>query len=251
MTAPATAGAAAHVFVAALADTCTVDGSDGHHLERVRRLQTGEVVTAADGTGAWRVYEISATARGSLTLTATSAVAQEPAPAIEITLAAALTKAGLDDVVAAVTELGVAGVIPLRTERTVVRWDDARADRIVERLRTVARAAAMQSRRARIPVVHPATDLPALVGTAEVRPGLIVADRSGGAPASVTVPATAAWTVVIGPEGGFSDAEFTLMDPAPRFSVGPNVLRATTAPIAAVAVLAALAADLDQKSADS
>ena len=247
MTGPATAGAAAHVFVAALADTCTVDGSDGHHLERVRRLQPGEVVTAADGTGAWRVYEISATARGSLTLTATGAVQQEPAPTFEITLAAALTKAGLDDVVAAVTELGVVGVIPLRTDRTVVRWDAARADRVVERLGGVAREAAMQSRRTRIPVIHPATDLGALAGKA----GVIVADRSGEPAGRFTAPPSAAWTVVIGPEGGFSDAEFELLGTAPRLSVGPNVLRATTAPVAAVAVLAALGADVTRELPDS
>jgi 16S rRNA (uracil1498-N3)-methyltransferase len=238
MTGPATAGAAAHVFVAALTDICTIDGPDGHHLERVRRLQAGELVTAADDTGAWRPYEVSATERGALTLRATGPVQQEPAPAIEITLAAALTKAGLDDVVAAVTELGVAGVMPLRTERTVVRWDAARADRVIGRLGGIAREAAMQSRRTRIPVVHPATDLRAVAG----QPGVIVADRTGRSAGAFTTPATAAWTVVVGPEGGFSDEELAMLDPAPRLSVGPNVLRATTAPVAAVAVLAALAA---------
>lgn len=241
--------AAAHVFVDALVDPCTIDGPDGHHLERVRRLQPGERVTAADDTGAWRIYEIRATARGSLVLAAVGPVQHEAPPGVEITLAAALTKAGLDDVVGAVTEIGVAGVIPLRTERTVVRWDPARAERVVERLGTLAREAAMQSRRTRIPVIHPAADFATFASAATMEPGLIVADHTGVPAGSLVVPATARWTVVVGPEGGFSDEEFDAFGPAPRLSVGPNVLRATTAPVAVVAVLAALAAGFNQNLA--
>ena len=50
--------AAAHTFAEHLADTLEIDGTDGHHLQRVRRLRPGEHVTVADGLGSWRRYEI-------------------------------------------------------------------------------------------------------------------------------------------------------------------------------------------------
>ena len=58
------AAAAALVYVESLGERCEIDGDDGHHLERVRRLRVGERVDAADGAGAWRRYEIIETRRG-------------------------------------------------------------------------------------------------------------------------------------------------------------------------------------------
>ena len=225
---PADANAVAHVFVDALDDRCEITGADGHHLQRVRRLTAGEIVTAADGSGAWRIYTVTGVGDRRLGLEAHGDV--EPAwdPAIAISLAVALTKGGLDDVVAAVTALGVDRVTPVRTERVVVRWDDDRARRGTEKLRTAAREAAMQSRRARIPIID---EVVALATVAE-RPGLVVADRDGVEASDLPAPAAggagsapAGWTVLVGPEGGLR--------------LGAHVLRAATAPIAAVAVLGA------------
>lgn len=235
---PAGADAVAHVFVDALDDRCDVTGDDGHHLQKVRRLTAGEIVTAADGSGAWRRYEVSDVATGRLTLHALDAIEFVPEPSIGVALAAALTKGGLDDVVTAATELGVERVIPLRTERVVVRWDEARAARGVARLRTLAREASMQSRRARIPVVD---DVLAL-STLREYDGLVLADPAGVDVSDLARPTTtnagrARWTVIVGPEGGFSANEYEMFAKAPRLRLGPNVLRAVTAPIAAVAVL--------------
>ena len=233
---PAGSGAVAHVFVAALDDDLLVDGADGHHLQRVRRLAPGEIVTAADGTGAWRRYEVSDARKGSIALAASGAVEQAPFPAVGVALAVALTKGGLDDVVAAVTELGAVRVIPVRTARAVVRWDQTRAERAVHRLRAVAREAAMQSRRARVPAVDDVADLAGLVG----RPGLVVTDREGVAASALPRPeAGAEWTVLVGPEGGLAPEELAALSGHPRLSLGAHVLRASTAPIAAVAVLVA------------
>jgi 16S rRNA (uracil1498-N3)-methyltransferase len=233
---PADAGAVAHVFVDALDDTCVVSGDDGHHLQRVRRLAVGETVTAADGSGAWRSYRVTDVAKGRLALAAETEVELELDPVAPVALAVALTKGGLDDVVAAVTELGVARVIPVRTARVVVRWDSDRAQRAVVRLRSVAREAAMQSRRARVPVVEDVVDLPALVD----RPGLVVADPAGVAAFELAPPPTEpGWTVLVGPEGGLAPEELELFAAAPRLRLGPHVLRAATAPLAAVAVLVA------------
>ncbi|HEX5615046.1 MAG TPA: RsmE family RNA methyltransferase, partial [Acidimicrobiia bacterium] len=140
--------AVAHVFVDALDDLITIDGADGHHLQRVRRVRAGEPITAADGTGAWRGYVVDGTNRGSLGAHATSDRREEPERTPRVAVAVALLKGGLDDVVARLTELGVDAIEPVRTQRTVVRWDAARERDAVARLREIARGAAMQSRRA-------------------------------------------------------------------------------------------------------
>jgi 16S rRNA (uracil1498-N3)-methyltransferase len=233
---PAGAGAVAHVFVAVLDDDLVVDGPDGHHLQRVRRLAPGEIVTAADGTGGWRAYEVRGADKGSLRLSARGDIEHAATPAVGVGLAVALTKGGLDDVVAAVTELGAVRVIPVRTARTVVQWDATRARRAVERLRTVAREAAMQSRRALVPEIDEVVDVGSLAG----RGGLVVADRDGVAASALSRPEPGGeWTVLVGPEGGLAPEELALFSGAPRVSLGAHVLRAATAPVAAVAVLVA------------
>jgi 16S rRNA (uracil1498-N3)-methyltransferase len=230
---PADANAVAHVFVDALDDRHEVSGDDGHHLQRVRRLTPGEFVTAADGSGAWRSYEVADVAAGRLTLAARGDVERACEPRIGVSVAVALTKGGLDDVVAGVTELGVERVTPVRTARTVARWDDHRAQRAVARLRSVAREAAMQSRRARIPIVDEVVDLAMLAQ----RSGLVVADRAGVSASELARPGEAGWTVLVGPEGGLAPDELAVLAPAPRLRLGPHVLRAATAPLAAVAML--------------
>jgi 16S rRNA (uracil1498-N3)-methyltransferase len=226
----------AHVFVCELADECTIDGSDGHHLERARRLRAGEALTAADGTGCWRRYRVVDVAPGRLQCVATDPVRRAPTTRPAIAAAVALTKGrSLDDVVAGLTELGVARIEPVRTDRSVVRWDDERADAAVARWRTIAREAAMQSRRATVPDVAPVAEVASLAG----RPGLVIADRTGRAPTELPEPGDAGWVALVGPEGGLSPAEVAALGDVPRLAVGPLVLRAQTAPLAVVAVLVA------------
>jgi 16S rRNA (uracil1498-N3)-methyltransferase len=230
---PAATGATAHLFVDALADACTIDGDDGHHLQRVRRVRPSETVTAADGTGAWRAYEVASVAPGRLQLVAAGAVVHEPEMRPRVCVALALTKGrAFDDVVAGLTELGVHRIEPVRTERTVVRWDEDRASGALDRWRHIAREAAMQSRRAVVPEVAPVADLPSLRG----RAGLVVADRAGGPVDALAVPATGEWVVVVGPEGGLTQDETAMLGGA-RVAVGRHVLRAQTAPLAVVAAV--------------
>jgi 16S rRNA (uracil1498-N3)-methyltransferase len=230
----AAAGADAHVFVDDLDDAIVIDGADGHHLQRVRRLRAGESVTAADGSGRWRLYEVASASAGRLVLGATTTIRIEPRLQPPISVAVALTKGGIDHVVAACTELGVDRVEPVRTRRSVVRWNEARARTAVERLRLIAREAAAQSRRARVPEIAPV----AALATLRDRAGLCIADRTGGAAAALGPPGPEGFTVLVGPEGGLDPADLAGIDPdVPRLAVGPHVLRADTAPIAVVAAL--------------
>ena len=232
----AAAPAAAHLFVAALEPMITVDGPDGHHLQRVRRLRIGEHVTAADGSGRWRRYVIAGVEPGQLVLEAASDVVVEPEPSPAVVVAVALTKGTkLETVVAQLTELGVARIEPVHSRRSVVRWDKARAVAMGARLATVAREAAMQCRRARIPVVAPVSDLSSLAG----RPGIVVAARDGGPAEAIPIPPAGTWTVVVGPEGGFDPEEVEALAPTGLLALSPYVLRAQTAPLIAAGLLVA------------
>jgi 16S rRNA (uracil1498-N3)-methyltransferase len=226
--------AVAHVFVGALDDGCTVTGDDGHHLARVRRLRVGESVTAADDGGHWRPYEVAAVSGRELDLVAVGPVRSEPRHDPRVAVAFALTKGEKPErVVAQLTELGVDRILPVVANRSVVRWDDARRTAAGDRFRRVAREAAMQSHRARLPEIGEVAPLASLTG----HPALLLAERGAAAPPSERPPG-GEWLVVVGPEGGLEPDEAASLAPVGRFAVGPHVLRSETAAVASASALA-------------
>jgi 16S rRNA (uracil1498-N3)-methyltransferase len=201
--------------------------ADAHHLGRVLRLRAGEVVTVSDGAGSWRPGLWSG---GGVEPTGevVSEVGSRLVPSI--TVAFAPTKGDRPEwVVQKLTELGVDRIVPLQTDRSVVRWEGERAARQVERLRAVAREAAMQSRQVWLPVVE-------VVGSIGALGAVALAESDGAAP-SLDQP-----IVAVGPEGGWSEAERAAGHPT--VGLGPTVLRAETAAIVAGALLCALRSGL-------
>jgi 16S rRNA (uracil1498-N3)-methyltransferase len=220
--------AQAHAFVGDLGAP-RLDGEDRHHLVRVLRLADGAPVTAGDGRGRWRACRLEADGD----LVPTGDVVEEPRPAPPITVAFALVKGERPElVVQKLTELGVDVVVPFTAARSVVRWDEAKALRNAGRFTTIARHAAMQSRRTWLPQVEPLADFARVAAL----PRAVVADASGGRPSSE------ATTVLVGPEGGWSDEERAHGLPSTCF--GAHVLRSETAAITAGAVLVALRSGL-------
>jgi 16S rRNA (uracil1498-N3)-methyltransferase len=226
--------AAAHTFVAALADDVTLDGEAGHHLSRVRRLRSGDAVTAADGDGHWRAYAAVDVRPGTVELHAQGEAVFEPHLEPGLVVAFALTKGAKPDLaVQKLTELGVDAIVLLSARRSVPRWDEERGDAAVVRLRRIAREAAVQCRRARLPDVHGVKP----VETLRDRPGLVVADPNGEGVAHLAAPRDGQWVLVVGPEGGLDAGELATLHAAARLRLGPHVLRAETAAIAGAAVL--------------
>lgn len=217
-------GAAAHVFVADL-ERPHLDEGDRRHLTQVLRLRPGELVTAADGTGRWRRCRVGP--GGRLEVVGDVEVAAAPRPAL--TVAIALTKGNRPELaVQKLTELGIDRVVPFLAARSVARWDGERVDRHLRRLRRVAREASMQCRRAYLPEVTDLTDFDGAAGL----PGAALT-RLGGEPPTLDRP-----TLLVGPEGGWSDEERSRA--LPEVGLGPHVLRAETAAIAAATLLSAL-----------
>jgi 16S rRNA (uracil1498-N3)-methyltransferase len=220
--------AVAHVLVGELGERATVSGDDGHHLQRVRRVRPGEVLTAADGAGLWRRYLVAEVGPGRLALAAGGPVHEEPPLEPGLAVAFGVAKGEAPElVVGQLTQLGVDRIVAVTTARSVVRWSGDRAEKARERLRRVAREAAMQSRRARLPVVEVAGSLAAV--TAVPHADLVVAERGGGDVASLGSPASGGWLLVVGPEGGFDPGEREELVSARSVGLGPYQLRATTA----------------------
>lgn len=217
------AGSAAHVVVDDVAAP-ELDEVDAHHLRRVLRLREGEPVSVTDGRGSWRMCDWDG--RGVVPV---GAVQQSGPEVPEIGVAFALVKGDrLDWVVQKLTELGIDRLTPLRTEREVVHWDEAKTQAHLARMRRIARDAVMQSRRVWLPVVDepvPARELLARSGVARADFGGDDLDDL----ASVTM-------VAVGPEGGWSPAERGV--PGPVVGLGGTVLRAETAAITAGVLLA-------------
>ena len=218
--------AAAHAFVADLGRP-ELDEEDRHHLERVLRLRPGQAVTVSDGAGRWRLCAWGAGAE----VEPTGPEVAEPAPQPVVSVAFALTKGERPEwVVQKLTEVGVDRIVPFRAGRSVVRWDEDKAAAQVARWRKVARQAAMQSRRAWLPEVAEVGHFAAAAGTLGGRSAL--ADL-GGEPPSLDRPA-----ILIGPEGGWADAERDAG--LPVVGLATTVLRAETAAVAAGVLLCGL-----------
>jgi 16S rRNA (uracil1498-N3)-methyltransferase len=224
-----------HVFVADV-DRPELADEDRHHLERVLRIRPGEEVTVSDGLGAWRHCHYD----GSGALTPAGDVSHRPAPTPAVTVAFALAKGERPDwVVQKLTEAGVDRIVPFVAGRTVVRWDGEKVGRQMNRLRAIARAAAMQSRRAWLPVVDNLSSFE--VAATSLGPHAALA-HPGGHPPSLDRPA-----VLIGPEGGWNEQELACGLPLVGF--GPTILRAETAALAAGLLLCALREQIVQSAA--
>ncbi len=201
-------------------DAPELSADDRHHLERVLRLRAGALLTVGDGRGRWRPARLGAE------LEPTGGIEESARPDPGLSVGFALVKGDKPElVVQKLTELGIDRITPFRAERSVVRWDEARAAKAVARLRQVARSAAAQCHRPWLPEIAEVADLAGLVAL----DGVAVAERGAGPlPTSCT-------TVLVGPEGGWAPGE--VPPGLPTVGLGPNVLRAETAAIVAGVVL--------------
>jgi 16S rRNA (uracil1498-N3)-methyltransferase len=220
---------AAHVFVDAL-DAPQLSAEDAHHLSRVLRIRPVDAITVSDGAGRW----VAASFDGRSLVLGGDVVEEEPGPGAGRGVVCATPKGDRPElIVQKLTELGIDRIGFTTTARSVVKWDERRADAQLERLRRIARESSMQSRRVRLPTVE-VLEWDAVV----VAAGVALAEPGGG-----DVDATLR-TVVIGPEGGFTHDELEAVER--RVGLGEHVLRVETAAIAAGVLLMHTAAAADR-----
>ncbi len=214
-------------------------GDEARHLTRVLRVEAGQKFEISDNSSVY-LAEI-AEARGDLVRFRILEPIDVPPPPVEITLCAALFKFDrFEWMVEKATELGVARIQPVETARSEKGLFEASPKR-AGRWQRIAREAAQQSRRARLPKILSAVRFPDALSTAASHRYAL--EEAAAPPLLSVLPAvrTPADTVAVllGPEGGWTDAERAQSAAAgwQPVSLGPQILRAETAALAALAVI--------------
>jgi 16S rRNA (uracil1498-N3)-methyltransferase len=245
--------------------TCVVSGREGHHGADVMRVRAGDPVRLIDGEGEEALARVDSVTGGFVRCSISERRSHERDSGVSLTVAQALLKGrGFDEVVRRLSELGVASIRPLVTERAIGRVPEDGLESRLERWRSVAGAAVKQSRGVFLPEIDAPVEIAGLarrVGEFELAltawedeeaVGLIEAlrgwrsldgerparaagegthTRSGAGPRSVLL--------VVGPEGGLSVAEVELLRQAGATSVtvGRRVLKADWAAAAISAMI--------------
>ncbi len=232
------------------------------HVLRVLRMRAGDAVTLFDGRGGEYEARLLRTEKVSAVVAVGDHLAVERESPLAITLLQGLARGEkMDWIVQKATELGVARIVPVVVERSVVRVaESGRTDRKREHWCAVAAAACEQCGRNQLPRIEAPMALPAALALADpaglrllLSPGAAATLAACARPGRTAGPAAPAAALFVGPEGGLEDAEaqaaLRLGFHAVRF--GPRVLRTETAAIAALAALQLLAGDLGAATADS
>lgn len=214
-----------------------LEPAEWHYLRRVLRLPPGARLEILDGEGGVHDASLPAEDR-EIELGPRREV---PPPRAAVWLAFAPPKGDRADlVVEKAVELGVSRLLPFHAVRSVVRLDARRGAARAERWRRIAAAAARQSGRADVPGVDEPASLAAALAGAPDAFRRVVFHEGGGDPLSEALdPAAPGHLAVVGPEGGFALEEVAACAAAGArvATLGPRVLRAETAAIAAVALL--------------
>ena len=220
----------------------TLTGPEGHHAARVRRLRVGEQVDLVDGAGTRALCTVTAVGVDSVDLDVLGRTT-EPPPAPRLVLVQALAKGDRGELaVELATEVGVDAVLPWAAERCVVRWDGDRGAKALARWRVTAREAAKQARRARVPEVgEPVSTLQLAQRVQEAAATLVLHEAADRSLSTVELPSAGDLLLVVGPEGGITEAELEALGSSGGTAVrlGPTVLRTSTAGAAAAAVVSA------------
>lgn len=223
----------------------TLTGAEGRHAATVRRIRSGEEIDVVDGAGVRAVGAV-ADVRPDEVDVVVSALVREPPPAVALVLVQALAKGGRDEsAVEAATEVGVDAVLPWQADRSVSVWAGPKASRGERRWAAVVAAAAKQARRAWVPEVRTLVrgrEIFAVAARTREAGGAVVVlhECAGRRLRDVRLPAQGEVLVVVGPEGGLTEAEVTGFTAAGADVVhlGPHVLRTSTAGPVALALLA-------------
>lgn len=225
------------------AEAILLEGDEGRHAARVKRLRLGEELIVTDGAGAGARCVVTAAGRDSLQLQLRSRLT-EPAAVPRLVVVQALPKGERAELaVDLLTEVGADVIVPWAASRSVVTWRGDRGDRGLQRWRSTAVAAAKQSRRLRFPVVQPlhtTADLVAPTGpVATASAAYVLHEAAATSISGVAPPEGGDVVVLVGPEGGLDDSElaaFAAVGAVP-VRLGSTVLRTSTAGVVAAAAV--------------
>lgn len=223
-----------------------LEGEAARHIARTLRMRVGERLCLFDGGGQEAAATITAIARDSVSVDCEAALAVDRESPLSVELAIAVSRGErMDTVVQKATELGVARLRPLLSERVGVRLDPARWQKKHRHWQRVAISACEQCGRNRLPQIDPPTALAALLAE-PLRCELALLLHPGGGAGQTLPERCRSLRLLVGPEGGFSDDEVTAALAAGYrpLQLGPRILRTETAPLAALSLAQARWGDL-------
>jgi 16S rRNA (uracil1498-N3)-methyltransferase len=215
-----------------------LEGEDAHHLTRVLRVEAGQKFEISDSSRVW-LAEVETARKNLVAFSVLHEI--EPAPELAtITLYAALIKfERLEWAIEKATELGVARIVPIETNRSEQGLFQGATKR-VERWRRIAREASEQSRRLRIPEIADPAKLDAAIADRSTH-RVVLDENPDAAPllGSIHVSRKDSISLVVGPEGGWIDEERRRLADSGwvSASLGPLILRAETAVCAALSIV--------------
>lgn len=218
-----------------------ITGPDAAHIARSLRMRAGETLTLCDRNGEDYLCEITVVSSDTVALRVLEHSPCRNEPSCKITLFQALPKGDkMEWIVQKAVELGVYEIVPVQSARCVSRPDSRAAARKVERWQKIAEEAAKQCERGVIPRVGELIPFEEAVRRAGSMQKRIVFYEGGGEDVGTLIDAEVkSAAIFIGPEGGFEEAEVeaVLAAGGSAATLGPRILRAETAPLAALSVL--------------
>jgi len=219
----------------------------GEHIARVLRLERGHPLIVFNGDG--REYDANLASLAKRAVTAEIGTARDvdrEAP-LSLTLAQGIARGEkMDWILQKATELGVARIVPIVTERTEVKLDEERAERRLAHWTQVIASACEQSGRNRLPALQPPQRLDRWLGSlGDASATRLVLFPAGKVSLQQLPQMENGAILVVGPEGGLSDNDIALLTQTGfrGLRLGPRILRTETAGLAALAALQAIAGD--------
>ena len=228
-------------FVDEIKDTHIITGEDAQHITKSLRMAVGEVITLCDKDKREHLCRIERISSEGVEVREISESECQSEATVQVTLFAALTKGDkMENVIQKSVELGVYKIVPVLTDRCISRPDSKAAEKKCQRYQKIAQQAAMQSRRAIIPEVSRISELKKAAESLEEFDRIILFYEGGGKPLKkLILPEDKRIAIFTGPEGGFEEREVELLtkNGAETATLGKRILRAETAPLAALSAI--------------
>lgn len=224
-------------------DMVIIDGEDVKHIKNVLRLNKGDKIVVCDGEAYEYIVEIETLGDNQVEGIIIHKEMSKSEPPIDVILYQGLPKSTkMDLIIQKTTELGVNEIIPVMTERTIVKLDnDKKEQKKLERWNRIAMEAAKQSKRGKIPTVGNVLSFKELLNRLKNEEFVIVPyedESKTGAKEILRKYTGKKINIVIGPEGGFEEEEISMLKEigAHIISLGPRILRTETAGFTAISI---------------
>ena len=228
-----------------LKDRVIIEGSDVNHIKNVLRMKPGDQLIVNDGEGAQLLCEIAETGDSTVVCTILSREAAGSEPCVRFYLFQGLPKSDkLEHVIQKSVELGVYEIIPTKTARSIVKYDEKKQKSRIERWQKIAEGAAKQSGRGIIPKVCGIMTFKEALSCAGQLDMVLIPyenfkDMSSTRETISRIKPGSSVGIFVGPEGGFetSEVDQAVEAGAQPISLGPRILRTETAPLMLLSVL--------------